>query len=638
MATQNRRAYGGGQTNQSNPAQGVFPSPFMDAASAYLPTTLPEMLDIAEYAWLTFGPFRETVKRIVSYFITEIRLDGGAESEREEADELLKTIGIMRIIKTLGLNYCVYGTAFLSLHIPIIRSLRCQGCHAEYVAQYYRYELKSGRDGPELHAKCAKCGYGGRFDRIDRHDPDVTRLRPIHWNPRRIYMRPHPVTGEREVYWRVDPLLVREVKAGARFYTNSMPWSMIEACFTRDAWYKFNPDEIYIMSDPALAGLDMHAWSVPMIVPNIKTLFYIQLLRRADEALAMDFIMPFRILHPEGSAGGGTGLDALQMIGGERFVSQMRGMVQQRKRDPTSVQISPVPVGYQTLGGEAKALAPKDSLAFAMDEFLNGCGFPAQLFQGTLEFQAQPGAHRVFEQTWSALPDHNSGAADWIVRKLCRRYGYGDMSGSMEKVTRVDDLERKMVFMQGAAAGDISKGTAWKALGYDYLNEQEKVVAEQQAIMRLQQEAEEELAAAQSSGQAAPADAAAVGPGATPGDLMSQAQETAQQLVTQVPENMRRGELAKIRAANPTLHALVLQKMDEVRRDMARQGQAMIMGQMAGQPKTAGDRIDLMHLENELVEEATAARADSWYMRKLARAAGRSRSARAAFSWVFHAR
>jgi hypothetical protein len=53
----------------------------------------------------------------------------------------------------------------------------------------------------------------------------------------------------------------------------------------------------------------------------------------------------------------------------------------------------------------------------------------------------------------------------------------------------------------------------------------------------------------------------------------------AQQLLTQVPETMRRGELIKIKHSNPTLHALVIQAMDEMRQQMASQGQAMMMQQ-----------------------------------------------------------
>ena len=42
---------------------------------------------------------------------------------------------------------------------------------------------------------------------------------------------------------------------------------------------------------------------------------------------------------------------------------------------------------------------------------------------------------------------------------------------------------------------------------------------------------------------------------------------------------MRRGDLIKIKHSNPTLHAIVIQEMDNMRQEFARQGQAQVMEQ-----------------------------------------------------------
>jgi hypothetical protein len=136
---------------------------------------------------------------------------------------------------------------------------------------------------------------------------------------------------------------------------------------------------------------------------------------------------------------------------------------------------------------------------------------------------------------------------------------------------------------------DISKATAYKPLGIDYLAEQEKVVAEQAAVQKLQQEAMDNQQSQQATsgggggggGQAGqPQDPTASQAGATPGDVYEQAKAVAQQLLIQTPETQRRGELIKIKHSNPTLHALVIQQMDEMRQQMASQGQAMVMQQL----------------------------------------------------------
>jgi hypothetical protein len=82
------------------------------------------------------------------------------------------------------------------------------------------------------------------------------------------------------------------------------------------------------------------------------------------------------------------------------------------------------------------------------------------------------------------------------------------------------------------------------------------------------------------------------GVGATPGDVYEQAKALAQQLLFQTPETMRRGELIKIKGSNPTLHALGLQEMKNVRQEMGRQGGAQMMEQAkqqgAGAPGGGG--------------------------------------------------
>jgi hypothetical protein len=98
-------------------------------------------------------------------------------------------------------------------------------------------------------------------------------------------------------------------------------------------------------------------------------------------------------------------------------------------------------------------------------------------------------------------------------------------------------------------------------------------------------EAEERAQAAQmgmsDQSQSAPGGQAGPGgqPGATPGDVYEQGTQLAQQLLLQTPPTMRRGELVKIKHSNPTLHAIVIQEMDNMRQEMARQGQAMMMEQ-----------------------------------------------------------
>lgn len=71
----------------------------------------------------------------------------------------------------------------------------------------------------------------------------------------------------------------------------------------------------------------------------------------------------------------GTAMDPILMNNMAKYKSHLQEMVANKRKDPTSIQISPVEVGYQMIGGEANALAPRESLADATTELLDSMGY-----------------------------------------------------------------------------------------------------------------------------------------------------------------------------------------------------------------------------------------------------------------------
>lgn len=573
---------------------GKFPNPFFDIASEYVPRNLRQIFEWSEYLYLTYGTYRTAARKVVRYFLTEVVLEGQTESERDQYQDFLDNdLHLLAQLAQIGDDFMVYGNVFVSIYFPFDRLLICPECETRFHIDTIKYKFNLKKT--EFTCTCPKCEYDGAMKHLDIRSMDKSKVRLIRWDPKQIRMRCHDISGEIEYYLELDQRFVQKLAEGNRFYLNSTPWSMIESCSkakgSEQPLYLFDSSSIYHMKESSLAGLPIKGWGIPPILPNFKLAYYIQLLRRYDEAVALDFIVPFRVLHPTQAAPGGAGTDPLQTMSMESFVAKMSKLVANKRKNLTDIQVSPFPIGYQMFGGEAKALAPKDSIAQAMDELLNAVGFPAELYRGSLSIQAFPVALRLFEKTWGSLVDGYDDLISWILERISKYFMWGDITGSLRSVTLADDIERKALALQAAAGQDISKGTAYKPLGINYLEEQRKVVDEQKEIQKLQQEAMEEQEAAQmvpgggQQQQAGPGGA----PGATPGDVHSQAKDLAYQLVTQTPETLRRGELIKIKHSNPTLHALVLQEMDALRQELSRQGQAM----MLQQAKMASDDSDV---------------------------------------------
>ena len=558
-------------------------NPFCDIASTYIPKDLLTIFEWCEFLALTMVPFKAVSDRVARYFLTEVVVEGGSDNEREKYEDLINSkLHLLRQLGEIGDDFLVYGNSFVSVYFPFERILTCPECHTGYHVDAIDY--KFNKQNGDFTGICPKCKKDVTYIRSDYRSRDVDRVKLIRWNPKRMQLRVHPVSGHTEYYMKLDTRDVDKILSGDKFYLNETPWGIVKACLGADAaangyLFKFRDDAIFHLKSGTLSGLNIRGWGIPPLLPNFKLAYYIQLLRRYDEAIAMDFIVPFRVVYPQYNASDGS--DALTTMSMGNFNAAMHNMVKHHREDPMDVQIAPIPIGYQMLGGEARQLSPKDNIAESMNELLSSLGYPQELFAGTLSLQAAPVALRLFEKEWGVLVDGYNDIIEYILRRCSHYFNWGDVTGHLRSVTLADDLEVKGLQLQAAAGMDISKQTAYRNFGIDYLEEQKRLVQEQQEVQKLQQEAEQEQQAQQQNeAMGAPQDGQGGPPGAAPSDLIQQAQVLAQQLVTQVPESMRRGELQKIRASNETLYALVKQYMTQIRQDAARQGQAQVLSQM----------------------------------------------------------
>jgi len=589
----------------SDTGRGKFPNPFFDIASEYVPTDLNTIFQLCEYGWTIFGTYKSVIRRVASYFITDIDLSGEAEDELKDIKKfLLNTLHIKQEIRSFGEEALTYGNAFISVYFPFKRMLKCPKCNISYSSDAIDYKLNT----PEelFVAECKKCGYKGAFNAEDIRVSTKNGISIIRWSPKEIIFKYSPIANKYKYYWKIPPELISKIaQKQDKFYIETTPIHMLKAIVASksnsDVLFEFNDNAIYHYKNTNLSGIPLKGWGMPDILANFKLMYYMQILRRYDEALAFDYIIPFRILFPNTPPAPNDGLATYNF--GD-LTTRLVSMIDKRRKDPTSIQVAPFAIGYQMAGGEAKALSPKQNLMIAIDEFLNACNFPAELYKGSLSIQAAPAALRIFENIWSHLVDAYNDVLNWITKKVASYYSWSyKIEAKFTPVSLAEDLQMKAMLLQASAAQDISKTTAYGRFGVDYKEEQRRIAKEQQEVAKIQQEAMEEAQASQAQmqmiqqaqqpqgapqqgGQQPPAPIP-VGPppspeGATPGDIFDQAKQLAQELLM-APETIRRSRLIDIKHSNPQLHALVKQFMTDMRQNAATQGQAMILEQQRQQ-------------------------------------------------------
>ena len=92
---------------------------------------------------------------------------------------------------------------------------------------------------------------------------------------------------------------------------------------------------------------------MPLIMPVLKDTFYLQILRKAREALAQEHIVPMRVLFPQQETVARR-IHIRRSL--DSWKSRIEGEVAKWKYDPNYISDSSLPIGSQTIGRDSRAM------------------------------------------------------------------------------------------------------------------------------------------------------------------------------------------------------------------------------------------------------------------------------------------
>ena len=622
-----------------------FPDPFCDVASLSMPESIQTALRWVEYIMMANGVYRQAVDRVVSYFITDVEIGETNDKKvsQEEKDKyanfLETTLSIKNVLHTVALDYLTYGNSFTSLLLPFKRYLACNNCQLEMPLEKIHNSTACAFKWTDFkfHATCPNCKVSGIWRHIDRRTGGVDGIAIKRWSPHEIDILWDPYSMECQYIWKIPEDYRNQIKAGHLHYLKNATWEIIEA--VRDGKnLLFDKGVLYQLKEDALAGMRNRGWGIPRILTNFRQAWYVQILMRYNEAIALDYVVPFRVITPAPRGGDPASGDPVHSINLSSFSSRVQQMLRARRTDPARWNVLPFPVNYQALGGDASQLAPRDLLDQGQDTLLKCIGMPVELFNGTLTLQAAPSALRLFEAHWSHLPHNLNRFLGQVIENVARAMSWTPVTAKLMRVTHADDLNRQMAKLQLMQGQQISKSTGLKSIGLDYLEEtkrmleEERLYAEEQQRIQSEMQQEQQMQAmsqppnmmagvgntgASATGMPQDPNAAAGGgppqqqpqqaappnqlPGQapsavdqfimqrqnspniprTPTDMQTQAQLIANDLLSK-PESIKDSELIKLKRADSLMHALVSSVIDDIRRQAKNQGGAMLLAQQYG--------------------------------------------------------
>lgn len=604
-----------------------FPDPFLDVSSLFMPETMRTALRWCEFIFMVNGIYRQAVDKILSYFITDIDATDCPENVRDKWLEFLyDQLDIRKLLHVIGLDLMCYGNSFVSILDPFKRYLICptENCGFSAPLNNIHSDPRYNFDWSnfEFIATCPKCKKRSSWIRSDRRTGEAGEFSIRRWSPHEIEILFDPLTCQCSYFWKIPEDYRRLIREGKLFHLERAEWEVVEAIKNNDH-IRFDKNAIYHMKEDALAGIRTLGWGISRVLTNFRQIFYVQVLHRYNEAIALDYVIPFRLITPDF---GNNVVDPYLNHDLGNFVSQIRTMIRQRRRDPASWHVLPFKIQYQTLGGEARQLAPYDLLNQGNENLLNAIGVPVELYRNTLQVQTAPASLRLFEVSWSHLTYHFNKFLKFLVNRLYLLLGWEPIKLKLTKVSHADDLQRQQTRLQLMMSGHVSQTTGLKPLNIDFKEEVNRILEEQNYQARAQAKQkkimdqsamlEQSVAQIQQGGGAPPGGGMPPDGGAPPGgpppgggappaggaaqafgasipnmpqqpvtieELLAKANYMADWLFT-LPESQKDSELIKLKKVDPTMHSVVVSMMREKRQSARLQGGSAVMAQTYGKP------------------------------------------------------
>ena len=363
-------------TRSSDSRRGlVYPSPFFDIAQTYLPPTIKELFKYCSYFFYTDPLLGAVVYKIAEYPVTDFIYNDEDRHVREKWEDVIENVlNLKPFLIEIGLDYFTFGNAFISINFPFKRLLECPECkHSVDI-----YDLKHKFKKWAFHYECPKCKSQVIGKIKDIPLKNLQDINFIRWDPKNIEIEFNPLSGKSRYRYKIPSKIKKAILAGKPEVVNEIPWIFIQAV-KKSKDIILSEKNLFHFKRPTLAEQDQ-GWGKPLILHSMKRLFYLYVLRRAQEAIALQRILPLEFIFPQPNAS----QDPYTHTNLGTWGTHINGEIAKWKTDPNHIAVIPVPLGFERLGGDGRALLLGPEIDITNKEVTGGMGVPLEFVFGGL--------------------------------------------------------------------------------------------------------------------------------------------------------------------------------------------------------------------------------------------------------------
>ena len=262
--------------------------------------------------------------------------------------------------------------------------------------------------------------------------------------------------------------------SGSPVYWESTPMWVIDAIRENKA-ARFADGKMFHFSRPSVTD-EIDEWGKSLVLPVLREIFHFYTLRKAQESIAIDRIIPLRFLYPETQAGNIEPLYNSMDLG--EWKGRIEGEMKKWRADPLYISIMPFPVGVGTIGGEAKALMVFPEMEATNTMIENGLGMPSGFMRGQITYSGGNVVLRMLENSFITDRDQREEFLQWATNEISSYLKTDTPTVKMKEFRMAEDTQKKQLLSELNSAGKVSDDTFLSEFDLSAEKEMEKVMRE----------------------------------------------------------------------------------------------------------------------------------------------------------------
>ena len=458
----------------------TYPHPSFDLSSAYIPPSMKELYRWCLFLYMTHSEIKPIIKKKVAYVQTPLIYDGEPDDIKLWKDVLERTINIKRVEMGALIDVGVFGVAYLSLYYPFERYLVCPACKEKKTLKSYKdWKYENHR----WMAACPECKYHGEFNSETKHIKNRSRVRIIRWRPMDIEVEANPWTGYKQYTYRVPRALRKKIADPNtnRVLVETTPDELLLAIKKKQN-FLLDSEQLFVFEELSPSAED-DSFPIPPLLHVFKDAWLFQTLRRAQEAISVEHILPLTILIPSPTQGG---VSPHQNYDLGTWQLHMNQMIRSWRRDPNAIYTAPFPATVENIRGDAQALNVFRDMEMVRQQVAAGLDVPIEFIMGNLNWTGASVSLRVLENLFlNMIEDLERFEQTFVLPKLRRHLRLPKIEIRHQDFKMADDAQQKQIALSLRQTNTISDRTTIDELGFE--NEEEETRKKVEASERLKE-------------------------------------------------------------------------------------------------------------------------------------------------------